>query len=95
MGGFIEFNIINFIFDRLNLEKLNCEVIETNQSVLKLHGKFFFKQENFKEEQIIKNNKKLGIHFLGLNKDNWLLNRLLVSNKYKILFNRFEFKIEY
>lgn len=95
LGGFIEFNIINFIFDRLNLEKLNCEVIETNQSVLKLHGKFFFKQENFKEEQIIKNNKKLGIHFLGLNKDNWLLNRLLVSNKYKILFNRFEFKIEY
>ncbi len=34
LGAALEFNLINFVFTELGLEKLNCEVIETNEAVV-------------------------------------------------------------
>ena len=42
LGAALEFSLINFVFTELGLEKLNCEVIETNEAVVRMHKKFGF-----------------------------------------------------
>jgi len=42
LGAAIEYSIIEYAFNVLKLCKLNCEVIETNESVVRLHKKFNF-----------------------------------------------------
>lgn len=74
LGAVLEYYIINFIFLKLEIEKLNCEVIETNNSVIELHKKFFFNEEGIRKENIIKNNRRINVYFLGLTKNKWLSN---------------------
>ena len=45
LGSAIEWNFINFIFDVLGVDKLNCEVIDGNDAVVKMHKKFSFQEE--------------------------------------------------
>ena len=71
LGSCLEFAFINFIFDTLKLEKLDCEVIEGNDAVIGLHKKFLFKQEGFRESEIFRDGKRLGIYFLGLTRECW------------------------
>ncbi len=93
IGAVLEFNILNYIFSVLGLEKLNCEVIENNEAVVRLHEKFGFKREGFREENIIKNGERLGVHYLGLTKGNWLSIREVVSSKYSKIFTQYNFVI--
>ena len=56
----------------VDVQKLNCEVIEGNNPVVKLHKKFLFKDEGFRRSNIIKGEKRIGVHFLGLTKEDWI-----------------------
>ena len=42
----LEFFVIDYVFNELKLSKLNCEVIEHNDAVVRLHEKFGFKNCN-------------------------------------------------
>ena len=95
LGDALVFSIIEFLFNDLELEKLNCEVIETNEAVVRLHNKFGFAEEGFRRENIIKNEKRMGVFFLGLTKNDWLKNRDAVSLKYGKAINKFNLEIEY
>jgi RimJ/RimL family protein N-acetyltransferase len=46
LGAAIEASFIDFAFDTLGIEKLNCEVIEGNDTVVKLHKRFLFCDED-------------------------------------------------
>lgn len=94
LGAALEYNIIEYVFNVLELEKLNCEVIETNKAVVKLHKKFNFLEEGFRRENIIKNEKRIGVYFLGLTKYDWLLNKALIFENHKSVFGRFSIQIE-
>lgn len=93
LGAALEFAIINFVFDAVGIEKLNCEVIEGNSTVVKLHKKFLFKEEGFRESNIIKSGNRIGVHFLGLTKHSWVTGRESLYNKYKKVFQKFEISI--
>jgi UDP-4-amino-4,6-dideoxy-N-acetyl-beta-L-altrosamine N-acetyltransferase len=95
LGAALEFSLINFVFDELGLEKLNCEVIESNEAVVKLHKKYGFVEEGFRRENIIKNNKRIGVFFLGLTKSDWLRDRDEVKTRYKKVIEKFDLEIEY
>ena len=95
LGAVLEFGLINFVFDELGLEKLNCEVIETNDAVVKLHKKFSFIEEGFRRDNIIKNQKRIGVHFLGLTKLDWLKDREAIKVRYKKVMEKFDLEIEY
>jgi RimJ/RimL family protein N-acetyltransferase len=58
-------------FEEMGITKLNCEVLETNPSVIKLHKKFGFVEEGIRRKNIIKNNARVDVHLLGLLKDEW------------------------
>lgn len=95
LGSALEFAFINFIFEILEIEKLNCEVIEGNDAVIKLHKKFLFHEEGFRRSNILKNNIRTGVYFLGLNKEEWLLGRNEIKEKYKNVFEKFTISIEW
>lgn len=75
IGVFLEIMLIDYCFDKMGLEKIYCEVIEGNTSVLKLHKKLLFQEEGFLRSHIIKNGIRIGVHFLGLLKSEWQIGR--------------------
>lgn len=74
-GVAIEFVALNFAFDILKLNKLNCEVLDFNLSVIKLHKKFGFVEEGRKRKQIFKNNEFVDVVMLGLLSSEWRANK--------------------
>ena len=95
LGVALELKLLNFVFYVLGLEKLNCEVIEKNVSVVKLHEKFGFKKEGFRQEHIIKNGLRIGVFFLGLTKSSWAENADKFSARYKKVIDKFNIEIQY
>lgn len=95
LGACLEYCFIDFIFNKLGMEKLNCEVIEVNEAVVKMHKKFGFIEEGFRRENIIKNNTRMGVYFLGLTKTDWEKSRQDIYDKYKNVLEKFKLNIEF
>ncbi|NJM05039.1 UDP-4-amino-4,6-dideoxy-N-acetyl-beta-L-altrosamine N-acetyltransferase [Candidatus Gracilibacteria bacterium] len=95
LGSALEYSFINFIFDTLGMKKLNCEVIEGNNAVVKLHKKFLFQEEGFRRSNILKDGVRIGVHFLGLTKEDWLAGKADIQAKYKEVFEKFSISIRW
>lgn len=94
LGAALEYALINYAFDDVNLEKLNCEVIETNPIVVKLHKKFGFVEEGFRRSNVIKDGERVGVHFLGLTKEDWANHKTTAYDMYKAKLDNFEITME-
>ncbi len=94
LGSTLEYHFLNFVFDTLGMEKLNCEVIEGNDPVVALHERFLFNREGFRRSNIVKDGKRLGVHFLGLTREDWREGRDQVFESHKGLFDRFDLSID-
>jgi len=95
LGSALEYSIIDFFFDTLGMDKLNCEVIEGNDAVVKMHKKFFFQEEGFRNSHILKNGVRIGVHLLGLTKEDWLVGKADIEEKYKKVFEKFTISIQW
>ena len=95
LGSALEFSFINFIFDILEIDKLNCEVISGNDAVVKLHKKFLFQEEGFRKSNIVKDSMRIGVHFRGLTNDECINGREQVYSKYRNIFDKFSICIEW
>jgi UDP-4-amino-4,6-dideoxy-N-acetyl-beta-L-altrosamine N-acetyltransferase len=93
LGSAVEFAFISFVFESLGIEKLNCEVIEGNCAVVKLHKRFMFKEEGFRESNIVKNGNRIGVHFLGLTKKTWEEGKGTIYEKHASVFAKFTISI--
>ncbi len=71
IGSKVEYNVIEYVFNELNLNKLRCEVFVVNDNVIKMHEKFGFRREAFYREHCIKGNQKLDVVGLALLKNEW------------------------
>ena len=89
LGAAIEYFFIQFAFSSFGIYKLNCEVIEGNDAVVKLHKKFCFTQEGVKRSNIVKFGVRKNVYLLGLTKDEWDAGKVLVIEKYKKIFDKF------
>ena len=89
LGSALELSVIDFVFGALGLEKLNCEVIEGNDAIVKMHEKFLFQEEGFRRSNILKDGKRMGVHFLGLTKDDWIAGQDEIREKYKWVSEKF------
>ena len=94
LGAFLEYEFLNFVFDDLKLEKLNCEVLENNSAVIKMHKKFQFKDEGFKRSYIQKDANRLGVYLLGITRKEWKEKRLDIYKKFNFILNKFTIQIE-
>ena len=54
-GTAIKYRMIEYAFNSLKLEKLNCEVLEPMTNVVNLHHSFGFVAESFRQQNIGEN----------------------------------------
>ena len=72
IGSKIEFQVIEYVFEILGLNKLKCEVIEFNDKVIKMHEKFGFRREAFYRDHVRKGKTYYDVVGLGLLKRDWI-----------------------
>ncbi len=75
LGSLVEFWMLDYAFKEAGLEKLNCEVLEVNQPVIKMHQRFGFEVEGVRRKNIIKDGRRIDVVLLGITKDEWLERR--------------------
>ena len=95
LGAALEFAAINYVFSTMGLEKLNCEVLESNESVVKMHQKFGFEREGFRRSNIEKDGARIGVHLLGITRSEWSTQQDTVTSKYKKSLGRFSVIFEH
>jgi UDP-4-amino-4,6-dideoxy-N-acetyl-beta-L-altrosamine N-acetyltransferase len=71
IGSATEFLVLAFVFDRLQLNKLCCEVLSFNTPVVAVHLKFGFTQEGLLRQHIYKGGKYHEVVSLGLLREEW------------------------
>lgn len=71
IGAKIEYNVIEYVFSELNMNKLRCEVFISNDRVIKMHEKYGFRREAYYREHCIKGTDKLDVVGLALIQSEW------------------------
>ncbi|HOU98298.1 MAG TPA: UDP-4-amino-4,6-dideoxy-N-acetyl-beta-L-altrosamine N-acetyltransferase [Bacteroidales bacterium] len=71
IGAKVEFNVLKYVFEELNLNKLRCEVFVFNDMVIKMHEKFGFRREAYYREHCFKNGKFQDAVGLAMLKSEW------------------------
>ncbi len=79
LGGYVEYLMIDKAFGELGLEKLWCEVLESNRGVWRMHQRFGFKQEAQLRRHILKNGVWEDVLGLGLLADEWPAARIAMA----------------
>jgi UDP-4-amino-4,6-dideoxy-N-acetyl-beta-L-altrosamine N-acetyltransferase len=72
VGSVMEFLAIEYIFEKLLIRKLCCEVFVFNKTVIKLHKKFGFVEEGCLKEHVFKGEKYEDVLSLALFSSQWL-----------------------
>jgi len=71
VGSFVEYWMLEEVFEHRGLRKLWCEVLASNEAVWRLHGKFGFKQEARFRAHVIKDGAPQDVLGLGLLAEEW------------------------
>lgn len=79
LGSQVEFWLLDHAFNEAGLEKLNCEVLETNPTVVKMHQKFGFRVEGVRRKNIVKDGVRVDVVLLGITREEWLERRPLIE----------------
>ena len=82
-GSCMEYLALEYAFTKLQLKKLSCEVLSFNESVIKLHKKF-----GFREEGVFRKHHKIGDQFvdvirLGILDIEWIDAKKSVTSAFK------------
>ncbi|HEX8595786.1 MAG TPA: UDP-4-amino-4,6-dideoxy-N-acetyl-beta-L-altrosamine N-acetyltransferase [Pseudomonas sp.] len=75
VGSRVEFWLLDHAFNAASLEKLNCEVLATNQAVIRLHQKFGFTVEGVRRQNVIKDGERIDVVLLGITREEWAVQR--------------------
>jgi UDP-4-amino-4,6-dideoxy-N-acetyl-beta-L-altrosamine N-acetyltransferase len=70
-GSRMEYLALNYVFKELGLNKLSCEVLRFNETVLRLHTKFGFKKEGLFRQQYMVDGVFHDIVRFGLLESEW------------------------
>ena len=80
-GSRMEYLALEYVFGKLNLHKLYCEVLAYNTPVIKLHQKFGFVIEGILRQHHQIDSEYIDIHRLGLLQAEWAKKREEMLNK--------------
>jgi len=88
IGGFVEYAVLQYVFDRLRLHKLCCEVLATNRGALSLHEKFGFTREGRFREYVFKGDEFIDVVFMAITRPEWESKRPEIERKLKRIEER-------
>lgn len=83
VGVEMETLALQYAFEELQLNKLCCEVLEFNSSVISFHQKFGFKQEGIRRQDYFRDGKFFDIYELALFKDVYFKSKNVVEKRLK------------
>jgi RimJ/RimL family protein N-acetyltransferase len=94
LGAALEFHLLEYVFGELGLQKLNCEVLESNPAVVRMHAKFLFQEEGFRRSNVVKDGDRISVHVLGLTREDWMEGRDEVQERIQEVLDRFAITLE-
>lgn len=71
IGPALEFAFLDYAFATEGLAKLNCEVLSSNEAVVRLHKKFGFVQEGVRRRHIQRDGETFDVILLGITREEW------------------------
>lgn len=71
IGSALERQFIDFVLDKFDIDKLNCEVIEYNDRVIAMHQRFGFLREGVRREHVVRGERKYDVVLLGITRREW------------------------
>jgi len=71
IGKAVELNVLRYVFETLDLNKLCCEVYLSNELVIKIHEKYGSKVEGTRRQQIWKGGQFHDIVEMGILREEW------------------------
>lgn len=74
-GSEIEALILDYCFNHLNLNKLYCEVLQSNENVIRLHEKFGFQVDGILRQHAFKAGNYVPVVHMSILQDDYLENR--------------------
>lgn len=83
MGFLMEYCALTYMFDVLQMHKVNCEILEFNKRVKKLHERFGFEQEGYFKDFVRKEGRFINVIRLSLLRDIWQNNKKAHQEKIK------------
>lgn len=83
IGSLMEVAALDYAFNELKLEKLYCEVLEFNDSVIKFHKKHGFEQEGIFKKHHFSKGRYWDVHRLAIFKSDWGKCREDIVNRVK------------
>ncbi len=71
----MEYEVIRTAFEEFGLNKLCCEVLATNASVISMHESFGFRREALFRQHVWKSDKPVDVVALALLRSEWLMSQ--------------------
>lgn len=81
IGSKIEYNVLEYVFQELKLNKLRCEVFVFNDKVISLHEKFGFRREAYYRQHVRKQGRWQDVVGLAMLRDEWAIYREAMRKK--------------
>ena len=88
VGSYVEWAILNHVFEDLKLHKLVGEVLGTNPKVVELHRSFGFTVEGQLREHVIKNGQFVDVVVVGILAKDWAEKKPQVAARIERLMKR-------
>lgn len=81
VGSFVEYFVLRYVFEELELNKLCCEVLRFNEGVIQMHKKFGFQQEGLFRQHIFKDGEAYDVVRLAMLRQEWFEIKPEIENK--------------
>ncbi len=85
IGAMVELMVLDVVFGEMKLAKLWCEVLDTNERVVRLHQKFGFRREAVLRRHIRKGGEVLDVIGMGLLAEEWARERPAMAQRLRDL----------
>ncbi|HYD44872.1 MAG TPA: UDP-4-amino-4,6-dideoxy-N-acetyl-beta-L-altrosamine N-acetyltransferase [Phenylobacterium sp.] len=84
LGSYVEYWMLQEVFERQGLRKLWCEVLVTNEPVWRLHQTFGFVEEARFRQHVIKEGAPVDVLGLGILAEEWRARRPAMTERLRV-----------
>lgn len=83
VGSLVEYTILQYVFGKLNFNKLSCEVLIYNEPVILMHKSFGFKEEGYLRQHVVKSGHSTDVVLLAMLRVEWEAERPRIEQRLK------------
>ena len=83
VGGFVEYKVMNYVFDDLEYNKLCCEALSNNTRAINFYKSFGFREEGIYRQHMMKSGEYVDVVALAILKSEWDEKRYQIAARLK------------